>query len=362
MKDDYLWDPSGPPDPEVQRLERLLGRLRTTAPVPTVAQRHDNADRRAATLSGLCSTFSGKPSCTRTPRFLVPALAAAAAIVMMVGDVSWQSAQRLRRGRSRASTVSRASARRRCPAQAACPSVRRSAPTLFARARRSRQHRPGDGRHRHARAAGRDARHASSARARTRHPARVHRRAARPVHRRHAVGDGDRSWLRLRPVRGRGRVGSADRRRRLGGVRRQGTRVVRPRRRVGAHRPVERSRHAAVQRCGPAFREALDEIDYGRIWREQGQSASRRPRARATARCDDAVAPDRPGRACRSRGRRRRLAALVAMPASVTRDAVMRLDRPRWTSGGTALGLRDTGWWRTWNETTQSIVGELVSW
>ena len=29
MKDDYLWDPSGPPDPEVERLERMLGRLRT---------------------------------------------------------------------------------------------------------------------------------------------------------------------------------------------------------------------------------------------------------------------------------------------------------------------------------------------
>ena len=31
MNDDYLWDGSGTPDPDVQRLERLLGRLRSTA-------------------------------------------------------------------------------------------------------------------------------------------------------------------------------------------------------------------------------------------------------------------------------------------------------------------------------------------
>jgi len=28
MKDDYLWDGSGEPDPEVQKLENLLGRYR----------------------------------------------------------------------------------------------------------------------------------------------------------------------------------------------------------------------------------------------------------------------------------------------------------------------------------------------
>jgi hypothetical protein len=34
MKDDYLWDRSGPPDPDVQRLEQLLGRLRSEPPIP----------------------------------------------------------------------------------------------------------------------------------------------------------------------------------------------------------------------------------------------------------------------------------------------------------------------------------------
>jgi hypothetical protein len=34
VSDEYLWDRSGPPDPEVERLERLLGSLRTTPGVP----------------------------------------------------------------------------------------------------------------------------------------------------------------------------------------------------------------------------------------------------------------------------------------------------------------------------------------
>ena len=34
MRDDYLWDRSGPADPEVQRLERLLGTLRHSSSFP----------------------------------------------------------------------------------------------------------------------------------------------------------------------------------------------------------------------------------------------------------------------------------------------------------------------------------------
>ena len=37
MNDDYLWDKTGPPDPEVARLEELLGELRHRAPVPNIA-------------------------------------------------------------------------------------------------------------------------------------------------------------------------------------------------------------------------------------------------------------------------------------------------------------------------------------
>lgn len=39
MKDDYLWDGSGEPDPEIQRLERILGRFRHDRPAPKLPQR-----------------------------------------------------------------------------------------------------------------------------------------------------------------------------------------------------------------------------------------------------------------------------------------------------------------------------------
>ena len=38
MKDDYLWDGSGDPDPEVQKLENLLGRYRHNQPAPAFDQ------------------------------------------------------------------------------------------------------------------------------------------------------------------------------------------------------------------------------------------------------------------------------------------------------------------------------------
>jgi FecR-like protein len=38
MKDDYLWDGSGEPDPEVQKLENLLGRYRQNQPTPAFDQ------------------------------------------------------------------------------------------------------------------------------------------------------------------------------------------------------------------------------------------------------------------------------------------------------------------------------------
>jgi len=39
MKDDYLWDGSGEPDPEIQRLEKLLGRFRHKRPAPELPAR-----------------------------------------------------------------------------------------------------------------------------------------------------------------------------------------------------------------------------------------------------------------------------------------------------------------------------------
>jgi len=75
MSDEYLWDRSGPPDPEVERLERALGRLRSTAPVPDFSA----IGPRAAPSTRYVGW-----------RFLAPALAAAATIALMAG-AAWQT-------------------------------------------------------------------------------------------------------------------------------------------------------------------------------------------------------------------------------------------------------------------------------
>ena len=79
MSDDYLFDKTGEPDPDVARLEQMLGRLKTTArlkPSP-------------ATETDLWGSASAVPSQWPSVRFLLPALAAAAAIVLMVG-LTWR--------------------------------------------------------------------------------------------------------------------------------------------------------------------------------------------------------------------------------------------------------------------------------
>src|SRR5262245_14380426 len=61
MSDDYLWDGSGEPDPEVERLERLLGRFKhdrpapdlTTAVVPSAGHR-----RRFAWAAGIAAALA----------------------------------------------------------------------------------------------------------------------------------------------------------------------------------------------------------------------------------------------------------------------------------------------------------------
>src|SRR5436190_22539249 len=68
MNDDYLWDGSGTPDPDVQRLERALGPLRSTAPPPRLPQ----------------------PAARwRWPAF-APALATAALVLLMIG-FAWRA-------------------------------------------------------------------------------------------------------------------------------------------------------------------------------------------------------------------------------------------------------------------------------
>jgi FecR protein len=84
MSDDYLFDGSGAPDPDVARLERILGRLRTKAPAPGVRRRPDTTRIDGGRVGERAVSHGGV-------RFLGLALAWAAAIVLMVG-LTWQSA------------------------------------------------------------------------------------------------------------------------------------------------------------------------------------------------------------------------------------------------------------------------------
>jgi hypothetical protein len=68
MSDEYLWDGSGTPDRDVQRLEQLLGRLKSSTAAPRLPVR---------------------VAAWRTPRFLAPALTVAAAVLLLVG-VTWR--------------------------------------------------------------------------------------------------------------------------------------------------------------------------------------------------------------------------------------------------------------------------------
>src|SRR5438874_1123549 len=83
MSDDYLWDGSGPPDPDVERLEQMLGRLRSTPPVPDMSKAREV--RPTANISNSAKRYLGI-------RFFAPALAAAAAIVAMVGG-TWETSR-----------------------------------------------------------------------------------------------------------------------------------------------------------------------------------------------------------------------------------------------------------------------------
>jgi FecR protein len=92
MKDDYLWEPSGTPDPDVERLEQVLGRLRTKAPAPRVRLPPSPPGGFGETRKPDTTYIDGERAVSYVGlRFLGPALAAAAAIVLMVG-LTWQTA------------------------------------------------------------------------------------------------------------------------------------------------------------------------------------------------------------------------------------------------------------------------------
>ena len=77
MNDDYLWDGSGEPDPEVARLESLLGRFRHTRPAPEFPW-----PARPEAMG------ASQPQ-RRWFRTLVPRLAVAAAVVLVAAGAWW---------------------------------------------------------------------------------------------------------------------------------------------------------------------------------------------------------------------------------------------------------------------------------
>ena len=106
MSDEYLWNGSGDPDPGVVRAERLLAPLRR--PLPELARRQPRATNDETTRQRADETTTRRrnnetttrrradETTSRRPgvRFYVPGLAAAAAILLMLGAL-WRDAARM---------------------------------------------------------------------------------------------------------------------------------------------------------------------------------------------------------------------------------------------------------------------------
>ena len=343
MKDDYLWDPSGPPDPEVERLERMLGRLRSTRRAgPGTARtsprrRRPRPQARAPTLLRAVPR-AGARRRGRDRRDDRPHLA--------------DDTRNAARGKVAHETGSRASARRRSPATGRLAVGQTLVTDAASRARldvstigqvtvdtdsRVRLVDTRDGHHNWRSNAA---------------PCTRSSRPARPVHRGHAVGDSHRSRLRLHTARGRGRQRACSASP-PAGSRSSSTaanrssppaRQLEPIRAIGPGTPRYDD---AERRCGTA----LDDFDYGtdaaaKAQRAPGRAPARAPRDAMTlwhliarvSPADRAAVVDA-------------LDTRVPMPASVTREAVMRLDKAALDQWWDALGLRDTGWWRKWKRT-----------
>lgn len=75
MRDDYLWDGSGEPDPEIQKLEATLGKLRHNRPAPAFPEIGDQKSRPTTPLFWRTRLF---------PRFAI-----AAAAVLVAGTIAF---------------------------------------------------------------------------------------------------------------------------------------------------------------------------------------------------------------------------------------------------------------------------------
>ena len=97
MNDDYLWNRSGPPDPDIQRLEQLLGRLRSVPPLPHLPEADAERPRRRgyglllATAAAIVLVVAGTWRTMRAP--------AAWEVASVAGQPRIGSATLARRGR-----------------------------------------------------------------------------------------------------------------------------------------------------------------------------------------------------------------------------------------------------------------------
>jgi FecR-like protein len=357
MSDDYLWDGSGTPDPDVERLEQMLGRLRTTAPVPTVALagstgRTQSTQSKQFSADSADSAFktcgvTRHPVRWRTLRFLAPALAAAAAIVLMVGVVwrgpgarSWEVASidgrprigsRPLSGEGRLAVGQTLSTDASSRARVEVSTIGEVTVDTNTRVRLVET---------------RDAHHQLALERGTLHAFIVAPPGQFVVDTPSATAtdlgciydlsvDEDGSGL-LTVFSGW--VAFED----------KGRESFVP---AGASSRTDRLNGPGTPRyddAEQAFRDALDEIDYGRDAARK-VDALREVLERARPRDAMTLWHLIPRLASANRGAVvDTLAAHVAMPPAVTRDAVMRLDRGALDQWWDALGLLDVGWWRKW--------------
>ena len=82
MSDDYLWDGSGEPDPEIRKLEKTLGTLRSTRPAPPFPAAATGGPGSEALPIAPSRLFA---LAAPRRRWLVPALAAAAVVIAAAG-------------------------------------------------------------------------------------------------------------------------------------------------------------------------------------------------------------------------------------------------------------------------------------
>ena len=208
MNEDYLWDRSGPEDPEIARLERSLGTLRAQDPPAPL--------RLPATFATPRCLRAVATAGDRRPREALPGLAAIRVAVRCRRDGGAGGRHVMAVGPSvRTAAVLADLTARRHAARGVTGDVRTNRPApgrRMGRNRRSgaRAHQGGAYRSRRRRAglAGRPDEHAPrqlSPAPRTRRAPGAHPRAAGTVSRRDTGGRGDRPWLRLPARRGRAR-------------------------------------------------------------------------------------------------------------------------------------------------------------